>query len=898
MELSAKLRDAEQQLTRALQAIELHVERANASLRTNGGQETPQSEVQELVERVERVQNQLETATSQLVALAKRSVEKQPEADDGDDTETEDEMEIKEEPQISIKVELTDEQAENCGSSSLGVDDNNAKPPPTEVVGSGSVAEMTESRTATTIREPTISGPITCDAQGHNSYNILDRMEERRRDIIGSYYSFIIYTSFASNAMKKGNTTRIDAEKLFSCMNSKELGDLRKCVHKHMLGINQLFIKNLTKGNISRESAEQFAAATSLAVSLLIRDKLQQFYELQQVIEDLSHILGIAKDSLLVPELSPIEKSRDELYKYSHASFRDSFEEMSSFVELEERHRYVEANHLPALVVSLLRKFIWDCVNYSLQQQVVAAPPRTESQWERFTEIGLSLARLMNSLSTADVSFKISNPSMNCTRLKAFNTRFPGRIPATLFANWCCLVRHNIEVPLSDWSVKPFPTARRSIQHVQTAKRKLSASSDVNPRETKRAATDNRETAALADTPKDTPLQQFLSVAKETRQGLESTQKSSSEELTISSKWLRTISKLFVEAVDEFLLRTARHDIDEETTAAFLEAAALATSFIIACTDRKRFKRPWIMQILVLLGEIHGPKKKIESSPHTLESIGESWNRLLMYVDNRFPNYLVDIVAYLKRVEGREGPEVGMSRLLEIIDTLAEKLEKVCSYGMLREELRRIKPWPEELWQTFNQAWWSLLNWTDIVLEAQLPPPEWIFSMRELLEDFGRLYPHRIPKPVFMLVESMKKIDKLEISAAKSGVEEDNNNAVQTVTATTTTVVTKIRRISPSDEDAVLRESTHWRMTRFLEMATELQQTLNESEETVSVSRTAIQSLLARAQEANTLIEECVARGVSDERITIAFGGVTKTVTKLLLHCPRDEVDREQLKEV
>ncbi|ETO61690.1 hypothetical protein F441_20215 [Phytophthora nicotianae CJ01A1] len=81
-------------------------------------------------------------------------------------------------------------------------------------------------------------------------------------------------------------------------------------------------------------------------------------------------------------------------------------------------------------------------------------------------------------------------------------------------------------------------------------------------------------------------------------------------------------------------------------------------------------------------------------------------------------------------------------------------------------------------------------------------------------------------------------------------------------------------------------------------MATELQQTLNESEETVSVSRTAIQSLLARAQEANTLIEECVARGVSDERITIAFGGVTKTVTKLLLHCPRDEVDREQLKEV
>ncbi|KAF4040026.1 hypothetical protein GN244_ATG07837 [Phytophthora infestans] len=146
----------------------------------------------------------------------------------------------------------------------------------------------------------------------------------------------------------------------------------------------------------------------------------------KQVIEDLSHILDISNDSLLAPELSLIEKSRDELYTYSHVTFQNAFEDLSSFVALTERHRNVEANHLPSVITSLIRKFVWDCVSYTLQPQVAAAPSRTESQWGRFTDIGLTLARLMNSLSIADTNFKITNPSMSCTRLKAFNARYPG----------------------------------------------------------------------------------------------------------------------------------------------------------------------------------------------------------------------------------------------------------------------------------------------------------------------------------------------------------------------------------------------------------------------------------------------------------------------------------------
>ncbi|KAF4131322.1 hypothetical protein GN958_ATG19432 [Phytophthora infestans] len=50
---------------------------------------------------------------------------------------------------------------------------------------------------------------------------------------------------------------------------------------------------------------------------------------------------------------------------------------------------------------------------------------------------------------------------------------------------------------------------------------------------------------------------------------------------------------------------------------------------------------------------------------------------------------------------------------------LVEKLEIVCSYG---DEVRRLRPWTEKLWQIFTKAWWFLLNWTEIVLDAASTP--------------------------------------------------------------------------------------------------------------------------------------------------------------------------------
>lgn len=91
----------------------------------------------------------------------------------------------------------------------------------------------------------------------------------------------------------------------------------------------------------------------------------------------------------------------------------------------------------------------------------------------------------------------------------------------------------------------------------------------------------------------------------------------------------------------------------------------------------------------------------------------------MVFVDNRFPNYVDGIATILKNVEKSEKPEVEVSRLYEIIVMLVEKLEIVCSYG---DEVRRLKSWTEKLWQIFTKAWWFLLNWTETVLDAASTP--------------------------------------------------------------------------------------------------------------------------------------------------------------------------------
>ncbi|KAG7383366.1 hypothetical protein PHYPSEUDO_003746 [Phytophthora pseudosyringae] len=278
-------------------------------------------------EGVERAQNQLQTATRQLVALARRSVEGQAEIGAGDDTETEDELEVKEEPQVCIKPEHGADQEEKCtnmpeiaaSTVAVGTEKMKSVDEAAPVTDSGAT-EVVESSAAASMRARAARLSIIFGKGGHRP----DGREEvvGSRDELLSHYAFIVYAGFAENIMNKAKGTSIDADRVISSMTDKRIDDWRKMVHMHMLKVNRDFIKFLAKGNRSARSAKLFAGATSLAVSLMIRDKDQQFYLLKQVVEDLSHILDIARGSLLAAELSPIEKSRDDLYTYSYSTFQ------------------------------------------------------------------------------------------------------------------------------------------------------------------------------------------------------------------------------------------------------------------------------------------------------------------------------------------------------------------------------------------------------------------------------------------------------------------------------------------------------------------------------------------------------------------------------------------------
>ncbi|KAG3168485.1 hypothetical protein PI126_g3258 [Phytophthora idaei] len=241
----AEQRDAEQQLTRVLQVIELHVEFTDALLRANGGKETSQSEVQALVE-----------------GLSDSRISSRPQPpslwrwldaiDDEDDTETVDEMEIKEEPHPLIKAEIVEEQSENCGNFSLEVDVNNVEVSAVAedirivkventtqdlIQTPGSAEEVAESNTATTIPEVTASGPIICGAEGQRLKVVPHWGEEQRRDHIQAYRCFIIYSGTARSAVKKANTPPIDADRVFSRLDTKMLENVEKmCSRVHSWG--------------------------------------------------------------------------------------------------------------------------------------------------------------------------------------------------------------------------------------------------------------------------------------------------------------------------------------------------------------------------------------------------------------------------------------------------------------------------------------------------------------------------------------------------------------------------------------------------------------------------------------------------------------------------------------
>ncbi|KAF1774909.1 hypothetical protein GQ600_9533 [Phytophthora cactorum] len=84
------------------------------------------------------------------------------------------------------------------------------------------------------------------------------------------------------------------------------------------------------------------------------------------------------------------------------------------YVELRDFDRAPprsSSDHLLPYLLTLLRKFICDCTDYQLRQDVVGEAPRTDFEWIRFSDIGNKLAYWMQVLWRAEVK---------CSKVDAF----------------------------------------------------------------------------------------------------------------------------------------------------------------------------------------------------------------------------------------------------------------------------------------------------------------------------------------------------------------------------------------------------------------------------------------------------------------------------------------------
>ncbi|EGZ19112.1 hypothetical protein PHYSODRAFT_327426 [Phytophthora sojae] len=156
-------------------------------------------------------------------------------------------------------------------------------------------------------------------------------------------------------------------------------------------------VKQVVQLHVKLAEAAVKVKATTFAVPVLTSYQAmsQKPSWLIQLVGDLTDVQNAAKDTDLARVLSPVEKCRDDLIVYCSRNDRDALDDMSNYVVLIGGHRGVQANRLLPYLLTLLRKFICDYVDYTLRQDVVGEAPRSASQWVQFSEIGVALANSM-----------------------------------------------------------------------------------------------------------------------------------------------------------------------------------------------------------------------------------------------------------------------------------------------------------------------------------------------------------------------------------------------------------------------------------------------------------------------------------------------------------------------
>ncbi|KAG3029952.1 hypothetical protein PC121_g8488 [Phytophthora cactorum] len=682
------------------------------------------------------------------------------------------------------------------------------------------------------------------------------------------------------------STNRMRRMMKLSIMSSRK-DDPENC-RSEWVGRQPRVLDLLSDGKVEEDVALAFLRATTFAVSVLTsyQSVSQKPSWLMQLVEDLTDVENAAKDSAVAEVLAPVKKCRDDLVEYCSLDNCDALEDMSNYVILIERHRGVQADHLLPYLLTLLRKFICDCTDYQLRQDVVGEAPRTDSEWIRFSDIGNKLANWMQVLWRAEVKCSKVDALLVSSYFREFETRFPGTLPAVLHESWC-----QITGDAGNKILDNYEASLESQHQARTDNQQMVSDSSVN------SAPNAAPTGVMipvSDGPK--PLEKFISATKEAQIEFEKVMidrtsdsgLKKDRELTIA-KWSDVLKNCFGQACMDLCTRLSRGDLHEQLATAFCEATKFTVSLITVYESRS-FPHSWITATIMILDATLEEATRSEFSQE-LEPLIQSRNELLRYCDRHYPNWFDGVEDSLTGIERGVSKIAASKELRAAVLKLGEKFRSICTYMMLRQKIGVTLEWPEDSWRKFNDVGLVLSHWLQRVGKSLAG---WAQVMSQELLKFSLMFPGRVPKPL-LKSDNMRK----HFAAATARLKRTKTSAYSEISDSGTVVSgVKRARIDPDIIDYPTKRSatagmdlklggdatihaTKVKIIAHLQMGTAIGHIFAICEVLNSKAAKRIQNYLDQTREVNAQVLDLLGQGM-DSNSRQTFDRATEILTDVI----------------
>ncbi|KAG1688444.1 hypothetical protein DVH05_003649 [Phytophthora capsici] len=807
----AKLQDVEQQLLHATQVVQLHVRLADAhksSKNATDGNFDGETEILELIDRVERAERDLQNVTTQLLALAKCCITAKDEEHEG---------------------MYQSDNLENRIESSV------AEEKPEEEEGEG---------------------------------------EETSRSSLEKY------TAAAKNAVKMV----VDPE------DAETLEAWRRIVEVDALDANRQFLDLLNEGKVEKESAEAFSKATSFAVSVLTSYQAmsQKPSWLMQLVEDLTGIENAAKQSKFAKVLVPVEKCRDDLVAYCSRTDCDTLEAMLNYVILIERHRGVRPNQLLPFMLTLLRRFIGDCTDYQLRQDVVGEEPRMDSEWMQFTQVGKSLANWMQVLWAAGIKCSKVDALLVSSHFREFEIRFPGRLPAELHENWCQIIGEAGQRKLNEYAAKLESLDRTNDDELLRGDKEISVS-EMNSVPVKEIPASEMSSVPDPEFPNTDvpvirqlePLEKFISDAKNFQSKLEEvvpeTPVIEKQRKELITRFSHAMIYSLSQAHNDLCARVAAGKLDPSLAIGFDEAVAFTVS-LITVYEKNTLQHARIREMILALYatyEIGSKSRFTEPFEHLRGSI----NALMRYCDERCLDCFDGVNEIVKAIASTI-PRKDTRHLQELVLKLGEQFRSVIAYAMVRQKMGYPLRWQQEAWQRFNDIGLVLSH---CVKRVGMPLLNWRESVKAELISLAAVFPGKMPEPLqtFYINGNTRK----RFAAAIARINRGTVSGAKRARTEPDTVVNPPKRANAQSN--LSGDRIHRVIERKLyDHLREGQLLLNICSTPDPKNATQIQMYLVQAKTINIEIGELLQQGKLSQRARETFDVAIKTIASIIWRSP------------